>query len=322
MSALKTVLQFCRATYVFLYRTIRSYGPTTETVYDRDWDLLVILDACRTDALREVADEYDFITDVTEVASVASTSSEFVHNTFVEDHLPEIRATAYVTSNPYSNHVRTSDVNTLKTYETMGTIYESERLDRLLVRNKTVGGEFPSFTLAEGKKLDGESSRTWYPPDVVTAHAIRTAREENPEKMMVHYMQPHAPYISEAAERGYYESHEDFPFAYLRNGGDRSVVWDAYLDNLRSVLDSVELLLDNVDAETVAITSDHGELFGEWGLYSHIYGIPHPKLRRVPWVETTAEDRGTITPDELFAAHDDLNDNDDIEERLSALGYM
>jgi len=99
-------------------------------------------------------------------------------------------------------------------------------------------------------------------------------------------------------------------------------VWDEYLDNLRSVLDSVELLLENVDAETVAITADHGELFGEWGLYSHIYGVPHPKLRNVPWVETTATDRETTSAEELLSSYSGLNDNENIEERLSALGYI
>lgn len=322
MSALKSVLQFSRATFVFLYCTVRSYFPPGTTVYDREWDLLVILDACRTDALMEVAEEYDFITEVNEVTSVGSTSSEFIHNTFLRDRLSAIRSTSYVTSNPYSNQVRTKDVNKLETYETMGTIYEHKLLEKLFVKNNTVGGEFASFKLAEGKKINGESSRSCYPPDVVTAHAIRNAREETAEKMMVHYMQPHAPYITDAMERGCYEAHEDYPFKYLRDGGDKSVVWDAYLNNLRSVLDSVELLLENVDAETVAITADHGELFGEWGLYSHIYGIPHPKLRNVPWVETTAQDRQTTSAEELLSSHDDLYDNENIEERLSALGYI
>ncbi len=322
MSTLKSLLKFLRATFVFLYCTVRSYFPPENTVYDREWDLLIILDACRTDALREVADEYDFITDVDEITSVGSTSSEFIHNTFIRDHLPAIRSTSYVTSNPYSNQVRTKNVNKLETYETMGTIYENKSLEELLVKNNTVGGEFASFKLAEGMKINGESSRTCYPPDVVTAHAIRKAREESSEKMMVHYMQPHAPYITDAMDRGYYEAHEDFPFKYLRNGGEKSVVWDEYLDNLRSVLDSVELLLENVDAETVAITADHGELFGEWGLYSHIYGVPHPKLRNVPWVETTATDRETTSAEELLSSYSGLNDNENIEERLSALGYI
>lgn len=322
MSTLKKTLQFIRAIYVFLYCILQSYFPPETTVYDREWDLLIILDACRTDALAEVAEEYDFITDVTEVTSVASTSSEFVHNTFTEDHLSDIRSTSYVTCNPYSNQVRTENVNRLETYETMGTIFENESIGNHIVRNNTVGGEFASFKLAEGMKINGESSRTCYPPDVVTARAIETAREEGVEKMIVHYMQPHAPYFSDALERGYYEAYEEYPFNYLRNDGDKSVVWEAYLDTLRAVLDSVKILLENVDAETAAITADHGELFGEWGLYSHPYGIPHPKLRNVPWVETTAQDRQTTSADELLSSYDGLYDNDNIEERLSALGYI
>jgi hypothetical protein len=33
-------------------------------VFEKDWDVLVVLDACRVDALRAVQDEYDFIDDV------------------------------------------------------------------------------------------------------------------------------------------------------------------------------------------------------------------------------------------------------------------
>jgi hypothetical protein len=38
-------------------------------------------------------------------------------------------------------------------------------------------------------------------------------------------------------------------------------VWEAYLDNLRYVLDNIEELLQNVDGKVV-ISADHGELFG------------------------------------------------------------
>lgn len=71
---------------------------------------------------------------------------------------------------------------------------------------------------------------------------------------------------------------------------------EAYLDNLRIVLDEVAVLLENIDADTVAITTDHGGAFGERNFYRHPVACPLSRVRRVPWVETTAVDTGSIEP--------------------------
>ena len=111
-------------------------------------------------------------------------------------------------------------------------------------------------------------------------------------------MQPHAPYVADAVDG---EAAVDAacaePFEALRRGeADREETWERYLDNLRLALDEVESLLENVDAERVVVTADHGEAFGEWGFYEHPVGCPLPAVKRVPWVETTATDRGTRSP--------------------------
>lgn len=151
------------------------------------------------------------------------------------------------------------------------------------MKNNSVAGEFQSFEKVDGIEIDTESgSTTCFPPDLVTAKAIEISREREPDRLIVHYMQPHTPYISEAIDRGKLYEYENSPFNYLKGGGDKSLVWDSYLKNLELALDSVETLLCNIDSDKTVITADHGELFGEWGLHSHIYGIPHPNLRSVP----------------------------------------
>ena len=62
-------------------------------VFDREWDLLVVLDACRVDALRAVADEYDFLDGVDSMPSVGSTSFEWLNHTFDRAHEEEIART-------------------------------------------------------------------------------------------------------------------------------------------------------------------------------------------------------------------------------------
>lgn len=94
-------------------------------------------------------------------------------------------------------------------------------------------------------------------------------------------------------------------------------MWTAYLNNLRLVLDSVETLLKNVDAETVAISADHGEAFGEWGVNRHPIAIPHPKIKRVPWTLMSATDTGEYEP----ATYDQRQPRA-VTEHLEDLGYL
>lgn len=90
---------------------------------------------------------------------------------------------------------------------------------------------------------------------------------------------------------------------------------------LLQALEAVDTLLENLDAQRVAITADHGEAFGERhrGVrgYGHRAGTSHSAIRQVPWVTTTATDRETHDP-EIETASDDQ----DTEGRLSALGYL
>ncbi|WP_434522251.1 hypothetical protein [Halorubrum sp. AS12] len=101
----------------------------------------------------------------------------------------------------------------------------------------------------------------------------------------------------------------------------RESAWQAYRDNLEWVLGDVELLLSNLDAETVVLSSDHGEAFGEWGLYGHYRHVPVRALREVPWVKTSATDKQTYEP--ALEPPENTNDvgDSDVKERLNALGY-
>lgn len=154
----------------------------------------------------------------------------------------------------------------------------------------------------------------------MTDHAIAQGRSRDQSKLVVHYMQPHGPYIADAVKNGTSptESEQD-GWRSLRDGkAYKDEIWEYYLDNLRLVLDQVEVLLENYDAERVAITSDHGEAFGEFGAYGHPEGFLHPVVKRVPWIETTAQDKETRAPDIGPGVDKDV----DMEERLEALGYL
>ena len=294
--------------YVGLWLTLSTRLRPATPAFEREWDLLVVLDACRTDALAAVADEYDFLADRGTAWSPGSTSGEWVASTFDRAYADEIARTAYVTANPHSKAVLR---------------------DRLLppqyVPAPATWPDWDPVAPAEVGLLDevwadARADRLGVvPPSTVTDRAVAAARETDHDRLVVHYMQPHAPYVADAVdgEDPLSETCAE-PFAALRRGdADREAVWDRYLDNLRLALDEVADLLENVDAERAVVTADHGEAFGEWGFYEHPVGCPLPAVKRVPWVETTATDRGTRDPSPVA----DGSGDPDVAEHLRDLGY-
>ena len=108
----------------------------------------------------------------------------------------------------------------------------------------------------------------------------------------------------------------------VKSGGvSEEEAWELYLDNIRVVLDEIELLRENLDYPSMVITADHGEYMGELGMYGHVEGHPHPAVRKVPWAYTTATDSETHEPDERHLDRIGEPGEGEVEDRLEDLGY-
>ncbi|MDL0134392.1 hypothetical protein PNQ27_10875, partial [Halobacterium salinarum] len=92
--------------------SITKYIPWGTNIFERDWDALIILDACRADALREVSDEYEFLTVDNTITSVGSTSFEWMNHTFDTAYRDDIENTSYITGNGYTDSVLRGDGDT------------------------------------------------------------------------------------------------------------------------------------------------------------------------------------------------------------------
>jgi len=296
--------------YVGVMLSITSRYPIGTNVFERDWDTLVLLDTCRVDAIAEVADEFDFLPPsekVPAITSIGSGSYTWMANTFVEEYADEISETVYVSANMYSEWVLEE-----------GWRPEEERG----IANcdwKTLDSE-DLLTLDQPWR-HGEDVISHPDPAYVTKRAIGHARTYNPDRMIVHYSQPHEPYIANAlnegrGEEGLYE-YEQNPWDHLRNYDDLETVWECYIEDLRMVLRHVQNLLNNHDAEHVIISADHGEAFGEFGVYRHPVGVLHPEIRKVPWVSTTAVDM-----EQLAGSTESRGRTADVESSLEDLGYL
>jgi hypothetical protein len=270
-----------------------NYGTN---VYEREWDVLVVLDACRADLLQSIAADIEFLGDVRTIRSVGSSSSEWLENTF--DGHAETARTVMVTGNTWSDRYLDADA---------------------------------FGALDEVWKYAWDDEIGTVPASAITDRAIGLARDRDPDRLVVHYMQPHHPFVpdplagDDGMARTGSHSTESNPWVLLRRG-ETTVerVRAAYEANLRYVLPEVATLVENLSGRVV-ITADHGNLFGEWGLYGHPMHTPVPALLSVPWAETTGEGRQSYTPTleppeslpvtRVYGAETD-------RDRLDALGYL
>lgn len=308
------------------YRIPMTYVNTQRTigtnVFTKDWDVLILLDTCRVDALAAIEPEYDFINNVSSIWSVGGRSPEWIAKTFENQYLAEARNTAYLSANVFAEKIlvdrdpdsATLDESTLS-YKLLNNIptLSADQLGRFenIYNYEPVGKEGPLG------HTDGGT-----PPRYITDRGIAVSREYDFDRIILHYLQPHPPYVANALEeRRDLRQHEVDWWGYLAETGDVETIWNAYLDELRFVLDEIQTLLENVDAETVAISADHGEAFGEYWEYGHKTGSLNPKVRKVPWVITSATDKKTYTPKFGAPGAKSHRDDDEMTEQLEALGY-
>lgn len=271
-------------------------GPEAVAVMDRDWDTLIILDACRYDLFAEHA-TVPGDGSLAAVRSLGSDSLEFMRENFEGRTLHD---TVYVTSNPHvyqlEDGIFHAVVNTLETHW-------------------------------------DETDRT-VPPDAMADAAV-TAHERYPNKrLIVHFMQPHFPFLGPTGRtfdhQGLDLHRQDGTgapnpwYALVHGGPDRDTVLTAYRENLEVVLPHIDRLFEDIAGKTV-VTADHGNLVGERGvpipvrLYGHPRGLHRPELVTVPWYELVRGQRRSVVadpPQETETASEQT-----VTDRLSALGY-
>lgn len=281
-------------------RWLQTYekSPQGDRVADEDWDTLIILDACRFDMF---SDQNYIDGRLESRCSLGSESKEFLHGNFGDGTFHD---TVYVTSNPYATTLPDDTFHAV-------------------------------INLLEGG-WDTEL-QTVHPETVV--EAAKNAYEQFPNKrLIIHFMQPHYPFLGEFGQQLDHKgidnplSHEtdnDTPreiWGSLGHGRvEKEDVWKAYRENLDFVLPYAEDLLAHIPGKSV-VTADHGNLVGERTRPLPVRGYGHPRgfiaseLRTVPWLVVEGTERREIVAEQPIET-DDMDD-DVLEDRLAALGYM
>ncbi|SEV81724.1 alkaline phosphatase family protein [Natrinema salifodinae] len=302
--ALKNPKLFARGINRLYHRRggLRSENTDGVSVFDEDWDTLVVLDACRYDMFKSINNLDGTL--MSRVSKASATTEWLQAN--ADDRL--LRDTVYVTSNPQLERNRQHwDVNFHKVI---------------------------NVWLDEG--WDDEMGTVL--ADTMTEAGIE-AHEQFPQKrIVVHYMQPHYPFV--LSDTAFDKKHlasikSDDDAADGENvwgqkfmgelNISRDELWNVYVENLEYVLEHVENLLDMISGKTV-ITSDHGNYVGERASpipireYGHPRGLYDDPVVHVPWLECERGKRREIRAESSEGHIDDI-ESEVINKRLQHLGY-
>jgi len=259
-------------------------------VMDEDWDTLILLDACRYDMF---ADRVPFDGDLQSRISLGSTSEEFLRQNFEDSSYHD---TVYINANVYFPKV---GLNQDGTFHAVIDLLEEWDDDLEIVHPRTV------------------------------TDAAKDAHDTYPNKrIIVHYMQPHIPFIGELGQKiqteiGYRNAW--IPFRQNEDPTSIQRLWKGYKENLDLVFEHVSELLDHIEGR-VAISADHGNMVGDRQgpiptkrMYGHPWGVYSDELVNVPWFVIPSNKRRSISAESPQAGEkysDEL-----ITDRLRSLGY-
>ena len=236
-------------------RTLEAYDQPPKNIFEEEWDNLFILDAARHDLYEEVEGETEKRT------TLAGQSIEYIEKNFTDENLPQV---VYVTANPFFAESQFKELTGKTPDEVFHQVFHTYKTDWNTEHNTV---------MPEALIRDAKTAKKLFPD----------------KKIIVHFMQPHYPFVNskftdEGIRPDLDHEKEGLSLWELAETGkyDREELWEAYKENLGLVLPKAKKLAEELGGKTV-ITADHGNFVGEKGLYGHPRGVKAKQVREVPW---------------------------------------
>ncbi|WP_135304741.1 alkaline phosphatase family protein [Haloarcula amylovorans] len=304
---------------------VRNYPQQKEKIQqlqteEQSW-LLIVLDACRYDRFSAVFDEY-FDGEVEPVVASGLDTFNYVREIWPKEYdYPYITAAA-----PINNTEFKFDSN--DTAKAQGVAATGDRL------KQKYDGYVPADHLnqiIEVWRTEWDEEIGVCPPEPVTEEALSIFRAKQPSRSVVHYFQPHAPYIGQVKELDKREALD----SRLKGGALAADIWeraktgnisrsellDLYDANIVRALDSVARLVKKSNFDRTVIIGDHGEALGEYSRFGH--GFEHPYVRLVPWAEIDGIKHKKAIPNKEDSMINEPSSKDStVVDRLQELGYL
>ncbi|MUV88831.1 hypothetical protein GJ629_02100 [Halapricum sp. CBA1109] len=264
---------------------------------DHDWDVLTILDACRYDTFREMS---DLPGELAKRESIQCSTGNVLRGQFDGEVWHD---TVYVTAMP--------------------VLYNGQQ-DQLIDRDP-IQTEFHCQIEVWDKEGWDDKFNTVL-PEKTLEYALSAAERFPDKRLILHFSQPHCPFIGETGREHYPPNKRDIWRDVLDGTTDTTHIWNAYRENLASVLPVVETILDEIEGKHI-VTADHGQALGdraypvpmrEWG---HPPGIYIDEIVEVPWLSYQNGERREIVTAPPVEVDDDHGEAV-VRDRLADLGYV
>lgn len=270
-----------------------DYNRTGVDIFEKDWDNLIILDACRVDTF----EKYCSISgELTTETSRGSATNEWLRGNMQGRTLHD---TVYVTASPVFYQIEDSlEASFHEVYD----IWSNE---------------------------DWHDEYGTVLPELVAEIGEEMADKHPNKRILIHFLQPHLPFIGEFGRETF--NVDDFKFwrevVTKQIQTNEADIWKAYEENLIQTLPHVAGVVENLEGKTV-ISSDHGQIIGKWIYpflqkeYGHPDGIYIDDLVNVPWLECETEtDRKEIISEPPVSERKRTVPEDTVVNRLEELGY-
>jgi len=175
-------------------------------------------------------------------------------------------------------HTADWTINNFKGRKVDDIVYISgtPQISEVILKNR-IGVPNPFFHLEKVWDWGWDDNLGTVHPKKVNEAVLKLKDIYKGKRTIIHYLQPHNPFIGKPMLKGKWfdEVNKTITIEEVKN---------AYIGNLKLVLDYVSKIINKLNGKIV-ITADHGEAFGEYGIYSH-----HPKLyikplMEIPWLE-------------------------------------
>lgn len=239
------------------------------TAADNWW--LIILDACRYDYFERVYSEYfQGKLSKTDNGGIGFTATWFA------EMFPDEYDALCINPQPVHTFQGGPDYDERMHFGLVPSMREYEWDDATAtVRPEAVLNVAQEYTSDE---LPGRLAQLGYVEDADKTQAVI-------QRGVIRFLQPHPPF-KQLVELTNARANRDRQVKTAITAGDvtKAEVQDAYLDNLRWVLEVAHDWINGLDG-TVVVTADHGEMLGENGMWFHSGELAqYDEMRHVPWL--------------------------------------
>lgn len=267
-------------------------------IEEREWDTLILLDACRYDYFYN---QLEMEGDLSRVVSKGNYSWEFIEENFEGK---EYHDTVYVTANPYVERVE------------RGTFYAIESV--LDEWDPDIGTVPPQCVTKRAIECHQK-----YPNKRIIVHYMQPHTPHLGEigKRVQQEFDVNGRSLDDSEDTGVSIDGKTIWDVYEEGHITKSKLQESYRETLEIAMREVKSLVTEINGKIV-ISSDHGENLGEVRLGSEIlgHGIDSRKCRYVPWFELPYNDRRSVSEDEPI--EHERHSEEFVKDKLEALGYV